>query len=102
MAFLVGALALTAVGQLSFKAGTTRGTTSMVIGGLVALGLAMVSTLFALRSLEIGFVFMATGITHVLVMVGSRWLLAEEIPFERWLGAATIVGGVILYGTASL
>ncbi len=102
MVFLIGALALTATGQLSFKAGTTRGSTSVVIGGLVALGLAMISTLFALRSLEIGFVFMATGITHVLVMVGSKWLLGEEIPSDRWLGAAIIVIGVVLYGTASL
>jgi multidrug transporter EmrE-like cation transporter len=102
MGFLAGALLLTASGQLSLKAGTSKSRRLLVIAGLASLGTAMVSTMFALQQLEIGFVFMATGLTHVLVLLGSRWLLAEDIPGDRWVGVAIIIAGVVLSGIASL
>lgn len=102
MGFLIAALLLTASGQLSFKSGISGSRRLLVVGGLASLGLAMISTLFALQRVEIGFAFMATGLTHVLVLAGSRWLLAEDVPRDRWAGAAIIIAGVVLYGIASL
>lgn len=101
MAYLMGALILTASGQMAFKSGVSRSQRPLVIVGIAALGLAMVCSLFALRTLNIGFVYMATGLTHVLVLVGSRWILGEAIPRDRWTGAMLIIGGVLLYGLAS-
>lgn len=91
----------TASGQVAFKAGVSRSRRPLVIAGLAGLGLAMVCSLFALRTLNIGFVYMATGLTHVLVLLGSRWILGEPIPRDRWAGAMLIVGGVLLYGLAA-
>ncbi len=102
MGYLLAALVLTASGQLSFKSGISDSRRLHVAGGLAALSLAMVSTMFALQRVEIGFAFMATGLTHVLVLVGSRWLIGEDIPRDRWAGSAIIIAGVVLYGIASL
>ncbi len=102
MGYLLAALVLTASGQLSFKSGISESRKLLVMAGLVSLGAAMISTMFALQRVEIGFAFMATGLTHVLVLVGSRWLLAEDIPRDRWAGAVIIIAGVGLYGAASL
>lgn len=100
MGFLAGALVLTASGQIAFKLGTTTKNRLVVACGLAALVAAMVCSLFALRTLGIGFAYLSTGLTHVLILFGSRFILHEDVPRERWMGAAIIVAGVSLYGVS--
>lgn len=100
MGYLAGALLLTASGQISFKSGVSTSRPTLTIAGLAALGLAMVCTLFALRTLGLGLVFMSTGLTHVMVLAGSKWILNEDVPYDRWAGAAIIIAGVVLYGAS--
>jgi drug/metabolite transporter (DMT)-like permease len=100
MGFLAGALLLTASGQLAFKFGVANHRRPVTGMGLIALGAAMVCTLFALRTLGIGLVYLSTGLTHVLILAGSRFILHERIPLNRLVGAAAIIAGVGLYASA--
>lgn len=51
----------------------------------------------ALRSIDVGTVYMATGLTHVLVLGLARVLLQETIDRRHLTAVTLIVLGLILY-----
>lgn len=94
---LAAALLFTAAGQILFKLGTLRRATPVLIGGLGLLALATVSNFFALKNLGIGLVYLSTGSTHVLVLLGSWLVLHERIPRDRQIGSFVVILGISLY-----
>ncbi len=94
---LVAALLFTAAGQVLFKLGTLRRATPLYVAGLGLLALATISNFFALRNLGIGLVYLSTGSTHVLVLIGSWFILKERIPRDRQLGSLVVIMGISLY-----
>jgi drug/metabolite transporter (DMT)-like permease len=49
-----------------------------------------------LRRSSLSFAFPATAVTYVSVLLGSHWLLGEQISLLRWAGVALIIAGVAL------
>lgn len=54
-------------------------------------------TWFALRKLDVGFVYMSTAVIHVLVLYLSRAVLKEPVGRHHWIAVALIAGGLVLY-----
>jgi drug/metabolite transporter (DMT)-like permease len=49
-----------------------------------------------LRRSSLSFAFPITAVTYVSVLLGSHWLLGEQVSLLRWVGAALVVTGVAL------
>lgn len=93
----MAALLFTAIGQVLFKLGTLRRENTLLFMGLALLALATVSNFFALQNLGIGLVYLSTGSTHVLVLIGSWLILKERIPHDRQIGSLVVIMGITLY-----
>jgi drug/metabolite transporter (DMT)-like permease len=88
----------TACGQVTYKLFST--TRKLLFLGL-ALGLfiaAQLGNYIALHRLDIGTVYIGTGITQVLVLALSRVILREKLTRDHIIAVALIVGGLALYG----
>ena len=96
-AALIGLLLFTAIGQLLFKYGTTKGDLRFTLVGFGSLGAATVSSFLALRTLGIGLVYLSMGLTHILIMLGSRYFLDEKITRQRLLGSGLVIAGILTY-----
>jgi len=97
IAALIGLLLFTAIGQLLFKYGTTSGNVKLTLAGFGSLAAATVSSFLALRTLGIGLVYLSMGLTHILIMLGSWYLLGESISRQRVLGSVLVVAGIFAY-----
>lgn len=62
---------------------------------LFLLGLAMLSWLVVLRSLQVSKAYTLLSINYALMVPVSRMVFAEHIPWTRWTGAAVIMAGVV-------
>lgn len=63
------------------------------IGGLLC-------WLNALRTVKLSVAFNLSGLQHVLVPLGSWWLLGEQIGGIQWLGIALVFLGVMITAPA--
>jgi multidrug transporter EmrE-like cation transporter len=54
-------------------------------------------TFLALRGLDLSTVYMSTGITYVLVMLASRWILKEVIEQRQYYAVLLIISGVVVF-----
>lgn len=97
IAALIGLLVFTAVGQLLFKHGTTDGGVVHTVSGFGFLAAATVCSFLALRTLGIGLVYLSMGLTHVLIVIGSWFLLGEAINRQRVLGSLLVLTGIVAY-----
>lgn len=95
--FLGLAVTGTAVAQTIYKLWAVRRRAALFV---LAAGLFMLTQgafYLALRSLHIGTVYMATALTHVLVLGLARTLLDETVD-RRHLTAVGLIGvGLLLY-----
>ena len=97
---LVMAVTAVAVAQVAFKTAVAPRRPLRLAATMALFALAQLGFFVALRSLEVGLVYMATGITHVLVLLLSwRWL-GESIGTRHVVAGTLIVSGVIIYGLA--
>ncbi len=106
---------LTCVNQLLLKAGVSRGgpidlsfaglvvlvrrifTTPLILAGYAVGGITGLLWLTALSRIEVSIAAPAvSGLYFVLMLVGSRILLAEAVTAERWAGVLLIIGGIAL------
>jgi len=97
-ALLAVAVTSTAFAQVTYKLFFLRGKRIPLL--VVALGLFVIAQLGffgALTQLEIGVVYMALGLTQVLVLVLSGRLLGETITRDHGIAVAAIVAGMALY-----
>lgn len=97
-ALLAATLLCTAYAQFSYKLYFVRDRqTSILIRALVLFALAQLGFFFALTKLEIGVVYMSTGVIQVLVLGLSRFALKENVTANHAIAVLLIVGGLLLY-----
>jgi drug/metabolite transporter (DMT)-like permease len=65
-------------------------------GGVVTYVLSFASWLYVLRFVPLGIAFALINGVHVLVPVGSWWLLGEAVSGRRWAGIALVLAGIVL------
>ena len=67
----------------------------------VILGIgSLLCWLNALRKITLSVAYNLTGLQHVLVPVGSWWLLGEHIGTKQWIGIGLVFLGVIITAPA--
>ncbi len=54
----------------------------------------------ALRSIRLSVAYNLSGLQHVLVPIGSWWLLHEHIGTRQWIGIALVFLGVMITAPA--
>jgi drug/metabolite transporter (DMT)-like permease len=92
------ALTGTAFGQLSYKLYFVRGRSPrMLVAALGLFVLAQVGFFVALTHLEVGVVYMSTGLVHLLVITLSRVVLKEHITRDHLVAVALIAAGLVIY-----
>lgn len=95
---LVASLVCTAAGMVTFKHYyRSRRRTDFIWSVLLFAGVP-VTTFFALRSLSLGFVYMSTAATHILVLGMSHFFLGERIPPRALPAIGLILAGIVIYG----
>lgn len=100
MTALVLGLALlsTAVAQVSYKTYVAvRRETGVLFLALGLFGLAQIGFFVSLTTLDVGRVYMSTGLIHVMVLILSRFVLKESITIDHWIAVALITLGLVLY-----
>lgn len=58
------------------------------------LGAGLVFWLLVLQVLPLSVAYPLLSVSYVVVMLLARWLFAERIPWQRWLGTGLIMLGV--------
>ena len=97
-AVLSVALASTAFAQLSYKLYFVRGRPLRMLGTALTLFLlAQLGFFFALTQLEVGVVYMSTGLVHLLVIALSKFVLDEDITRDHVVAVAMIATGLVVY-----
>ena len=91
------ALTSTAFAQLSYKLYFLRGRRLRILAVALSLFvLAQVGFFLALTRLDVGVVYMATGLIHILVIGLSRSVLHERVTGDHLVAVTLIAGGLIL------
>ena len=95
---LAASLLCTAAGMVMFKHYyRSRRPLDFVWSVLLFAGVP-VTTFFALRGLSLGFVYMSTAATHILVLGMSHFFLGERILPRALPAIGLILVGILLYG----
>jgi multidrug transporter EmrE-like cation transporter len=94
---LICAIAATAAAQLLFKFYFRERRRVWLVLTIALFGTATVMSYLALKEWSLSTVYMATGVTYVLVLAGAAWLLGERIVRRQVLATALIVAGVVLF-----
>lgn len=116
---IVVSVALSAVAQLTLKAGmnavrashgvahadlaTLRAVASapLVWLGLGLFGLSALVWLGVLSRTSLSFAYPFAALTYVIIVLVDRFVLAEQVPAARWAGVALIVLGIIVVARTS-
>jgi multidrug transporter EmrE-like cation transporter len=114
IALILVSVTLSAVAQLTLKAGMNRvrdsfgivglnggsvravATTPMVWLGLVLFGLSAAVWLMVLSRTSLSFAYPFAAITYILIVLFDRFVLDETVPPLRWAGVAFIAVGIVL------
>jgi len=96
---LIASLVCTAAGMVQFKHYYRTRKRRDFVGALLLFAAVPLTTFLALRGLSLGFVYMSTAATHILVLAMSHFFLGERIPKRALPGIALILAGIILYGS---
>ena len=92
------AVTATAFAQVSYKLFFVRGRRFAILAAAIGFFvLAQLSFFGALTQLDIGVVYMALGLTQVLVLFLSGRILGERITRDHAVAVAAIVSGMALY-----
>lgn len=98
VAFLATALVCTALAQLTYKLYFTAGRhLGVLFRALTLFGVAQIGFFAALTQLEVGLVYMSTGVVHIMVLALSRWVLHERVTKDHVIAVILIVGGLVFY-----
>ena len=71
------------------------------LGGIAVYILAFVNWLYVLRWVALNLAYLVTSSVQVLIALGARLLLGEQISLMRWSGIALITAGIVFSAHAS-
>lgn len=92
------ALLSTAVAQVSYKTYVAvHRETGVLFLALGLFGLAQIGFFVSLTTLDVGLVYMSTGLIHVMVLILSKFVLKESVTIDHWIAVALITLGLVLY-----
>lgn len=96
--FLILAIILTTLGQISYKFYARNGKKKIfIILSFIGFIFVPYCSYKALTNLSIDTVYMSTAIVIVLLLIASKILFNEHIPPARILGALLVLAGIIIY-----
>lgn len=95
---LVASLVCTAAGMVTFKHYYRSRKRADFVWSVLLFAGVPVTTFFALRGLSLGFVYMSTAATHILVLGMSHFFLGERIPPRALPAIGLILAGIVIYG----
>lgn len=90
----VAASASPAAAPLSERVLRTTGS-PYVLGGLAVYGLSTAFWLVALSELKLSVAYPMVSLSYVLVVLGSVWILGEQITASQIIGLCLIIAGVV-------
>jgi drug/metabolite transporter (DMT)-like permease len=67
-----------------------------VIGGMVAMAVSFFALLSLLSIAELSFAIPATAASYLFETILARFILKEDVHWQRWLGACLVASGVAL------
>ena len=76
------------------KAGEKHSLNFFVLLSLGCLGLALLLWLVVLSVMPVSQAYPMLSLSYIIVMLLARWIFKEQIPWQRWLGAALIMLGI--------
>lgn len=94
---LILSVATTAGAQVLFKMYFVQKRFLLVVASVGMFCMAPVMNYLALKDWTLGTVYMATGLTYVLVVVLARLLLSEKVDRQTIYAMALIVAGVVVF-----
>lgn len=68
----------------------------MVIAGLLLYVISAAIWMIVLSTVDLSFAYPFIGLTYVLVLVLSKFILREDVNPVRWIGAFIITAGVVV------
>jgi multidrug transporter EmrE-like cation transporter len=68
----------------------------LVLTGLFCYVISAAIWLVVLSAVDLSFAYPFIGLTYVLILIISKFVLKEDVNPIRWIGAAVITAGVIL------
>jgi len=67
-----------------------------VVTGIVFMGISFFTLLSLLSIAPLSFAVPATSASYILETILAKYLLGEQVMWQRWLGAAIVACGVVL------
>ena len=90
-------IVLTSAAQILQKLAANKSVQSLnsfVLLSLGCLGIALLLWLVVLSVMPVSQAYPMLSLSYVIVMLLARWIFKEQIPWQRWLGAALIMLGI--------
>ena len=95
--FLLGSVLFTVVGQLVYKQYSVNQHKLWLIGGIGLFSLAVPCTMWAVRDLGIGMVYVGSSLSYVLAPLLGQIFFGEEATLRQWGFFGLIMLGVMVY-----
>jgi multidrug transporter EmrE-like cation transporter len=95
--YLACAIVFTALAQVSFKLYSRRHNLSYLVLTIGLFCVVPFMNYLALRDLSMGVVYMSTGLTYVLIMFFSKYILYEPVGRQHVYAVTLIVSGVLVF-----
>lgn len=86
-----------AAGHVAYKAYFRARSLPVLLVAGASFGIGQLGFFFALKSLNLGLVYMATGLIQVVVLMLSRVVLKEVVSARHTVAVGIITAGVVLY-----
>lgn len=95
--FLLGSVLFTVVGQLVYKQYSVNKQLRWLIGGIGLFSLAVPCTMWAVRDLGIGMVYVGSSLSFVLAPLLGQIFFGEQVTLRQWGFFGLIMLGVMVY-----
>nr|WP_321258817.1 SMR family transporter [uncultured Pseudodesulfovibrio sp.] len=95
--YLLCAIVATAFAQIIFKYAITKRHKIWLATALLLFCIAPLMSCLALKTLSLSTVYMATGLTYVLVILMAKCFLKEQMTKQKISAMLLIVAGVIVF-----
>lgn len=94
---MIGGAVFSVVGQLAYKQYSNNKQWLWLIGGLGLFSLAVPCTMWAVRDLGIGMVYVGSSISYILAPLLGQVFFGEHVTIRQWGYFGLIMAGVIVY-----